>query len=209
MSGMAAAAAPFWAEETLEAMMQHTNTASRPSELKITDLRVATVARAPMTCPVIRIDTNQGIYGLGEVRDGASKYYALLLKSRILGENPCDVDRIFRKTKQFGFHARQGGGVCAIEMALWDVAGKILGVPATTLLGGRFRDRVQVYDHAAPRNMLDPPQACPFQPRCRFEVEASRQEVPLLLEIEPGHKVACFNPVPADEWDRTRAAATA
>ncbi len=50
-------------------MMQHTNTASRPSELKITDLRVATVARAPMRCPVIRIDTNQGIYGLGEVRE--------------------------------------------------------------------------------------------------------------------------------------------
>jgi hypothetical protein len=52
----------------LDAMMQHTDTASRPSDLKITDLRVATVARAPMTCPVIRIDTNQGIYGLGEVR---------------------------------------------------------------------------------------------------------------------------------------------
>ena len=145
MSGMAAAAAPFWAEETLEAMMQHTNTASRPSELKITDLRVATVARAPMTCPVIRIDTNQGIYGLGEVRDGASKYYALLLKSRILGENPCDVDRIFRKIKQFGFHARQGGGVCAIEMALWDLAGKAHNVPVYQMLGGKFRDRIRCY----------------------------------------------------------------
>src|SRR5207302_10639371 len=61
----------------------------------------------------------------------------------------------------------------------------------------------------APRNMLNAPAACPFQPRCRYEVEASRQEVPPLVEIEPGHKVACFNPVPADEWDRTRAAATA
>jgi oligopeptide/dipeptide ABC transporter ATP-binding protein len=61
----------------------------------------------------------------------------------------------------------------------------------------------------APRNMLSAPTACPFQPRCRFEVELSRQEVPPLVEIEPGHKVACFNPVPVDEWDRTRAAATA
>jgi oligopeptide/dipeptide ABC transporter ATP-binding protein len=61
----------------------------------------------------------------------------------------------------------------------------------------------------APRDMLQAPQACPFQPRCRYEVEQSRLEVPPLVEIEPGHKVACFNPVPAEEWERTRAAATA
>jgi oligopeptide transport system ATP-binding protein len=61
----------------------------------------------------------------------------------------------------------------------------------------------------APPNMLRPPAACPFQPRCRFEVDLSGREVPPLLEITPGHKVACFNPVPVDEWDRTRAAATA
>jgi oligopeptide/dipeptide ABC transporter ATP-binding protein len=61
----------------------------------------------------------------------------------------------------------------------------------------------------APRDMLRPPSACPFQPRCRYEVEQSRLEVPPLVEIEPGHKVACFNPVPAEEWEQTRAAATA
>jgi len=58
-----------------------------------------------------------------------------------------------------------------------------------------------------PRDMLRPPEACPFQPRCRFEVEQSSLEVPPLLEIEPGHMVACFNPVPTEEWERTRAAA--
>jgi oligopeptide transport system ATP-binding protein len=61
----------------------------------------------------------------------------------------------------------------------------------------------------APPNMLRPPSACPFQPRCRYEVDLSRRQVPELREIEPGHQVACFNPVGADEWDRTRAAATA
>jgi oligopeptide/dipeptide ABC transporter ATP-binding protein len=61
----------------------------------------------------------------------------------------------------------------------------------------------------APPNMLRPSAACPFQPRCRFEVDLSRREVPSLVEVEPGHKVACFNPVPADEWDRAREAATA
>jgi oligopeptide/dipeptide ABC transporter ATP-binding protein len=61
----------------------------------------------------------------------------------------------------------------------------------------------------APRDMLQPPSACPFQPRCRYEVDLSRKEVPPLVEIEPGHKLACFNPVPAEEWERTRVAATA
>ena len=61
--------------------------------------------------------------GYGEVRDGASKTYALLLKSRLVGENPCNVDKVFRKIKQFGHHGRQAGGVCGIEMALMDLAG--------------------------------------------------------------------------------------
>lgn len=121
------------------------NIHSHPSDLKITDLRVATIVGAPMRCAIIKIDTNQGIYGLGEVRDGASKTYALLLKSRILGENPCNVDKIFRRIKQFGHHSRQAGGVCAVEMALMDLAGKAYGVPAYQLAGGKFRDKIRIY----------------------------------------------------------------
>ena len=60
-----------------------------------------------------------------------------------------------------------------------------------------------------PRDMLQAPHACPFQPRCRYEVEQSRLEVPPLLEIEPGHWVACFNPVPEEAWAEQRAAVTA
>ena len=56
----AAAAATFWADEQLEAYQQNVNTNSKPSDLKITDMRVATVVGAPMRCPIIRIDTNQG-----------------------------------------------------------------------------------------------------------------------------------------------------
>ena len=119
--------------------------ASEPSALRITDLRTAVVAAAPMTCPLIRIDTNQGLVGWGEVRDGSSETYALFLKSRILGENPCNVDKIFRKIKQFGGHARQAGGVCGIEMAMMDLAGKAWGVPCWQMLGGKFRDRVRLY----------------------------------------------------------------
>jgi oligopeptide/dipeptide ABC transporter ATP-binding protein len=56
----------------------------------------------------------------------------------------------------------------------------------------------------SPRNMLSPPSECPFAPRCRYEVEQSRQEVPPLEEIERDRFVRCFNPVPADEWQRQR-----
>ncbi len=144
-AGLGAAAAGFWADSTLEAITQNVNTRSKPSDLKITDMRVAVVVGAPMTCPILRIDTNQGISGLGEVRDGASPTYALMLKSRLLGENPCNIDRIFRRIKQFGFHARQAGGVCGIEMALWDLAGKAYNLPVYQMLGGKFRDRIRCY----------------------------------------------------------------
>ena len=130
-----------------EAFPKAVNTGSGPSALKITDLRVATIVKpGPSPCPIIRIDTNQGIYGLGEVRDGASSTYALFLKSRIVGENPLQLGRIFRKIAQFGGPARQGGGVCAIEMALWDIVGKVYNAPAYAMVGGgKFRDRIRVY----------------------------------------------------------------
>ena len=143
---LACRAARRAAAEAAAAFVQsNVKRASEPSALKITDLRVAVIDKAPMTCPIIRIDTNQGISGYGEVRDGASETYALFLKSRILGENPCNVDRIFRKIKQFGGPARQAGGVCGIEMACMDLAGKAWGVPCWQMLGGKFRDRVRLY----------------------------------------------------------------
>lgn len=139
-----AAALGLLASSPVKGALQNVNPHSSPSELKITDLRVATI-RAPMRCPLIRLDTNQGIYGLGEVRDGASATYALMLKSRLLGENPCNVDRLFRKLKQFGGHARQGGGVSGVEMALWDLAGKAYNVPVYQMLGGKFREKIRIY----------------------------------------------------------------
>jgi L-alanine-DL-glutamate epimerase-like enolase superfamily enzyme len=135
------------AAEPLGAHPKNVNTNSSPSMLKITDMRVATIVKpGPSPCSIIRIDTNQGVYGLGEVRDGASATYALFLKSRIVGENPLQLDKIFRKIKQFGGHARQGGGVCAIEMALWDIAGKVYNAPVYAMVGGgKFRDKIRIY----------------------------------------------------------------
>ena len=128
-----------------ERIEENINTASEPSELKITDLRVANIDGAPKHCPLIKIYTNQGIVGYGEVRDASSATYALMLKSRIVGENPCNVDKLFRRVKQFGGNSRQGGGVSGVEVALWDIAGKECSVPVWQMLGGKFRDKVRDY----------------------------------------------------------------
>ena len=132
-------------EEQIAHASQNVNRNSKPSDLRITDLRIALIQGAPMRVPIIRIDTNQGLKGYGEVRDGGSPRYALMLKSRLLGENPCNVERVFKKIKQFGFHGRQGGGVSGVEMALWDLAGKAFEVPVYQMLGGRHRERIRLY----------------------------------------------------------------
>src|SRR4029453_12377883 len=72
------------ADAAANVVQSNVKRASEPSALKITDLRVAVVVGAPMTCPIIRVDTNQGLVGWGEVRDGAHETYALALKSRLV-----------------------------------------------------------------------------------------------------------------------------
>src|ERR1700723_1530163 len=99
-----------------EPAVKNVNLNSSPSTLKITDMRYAIIVKpGPSPCVIIRIDTNQGVYGLGEVRDIAGPQYAMVLKSRILGENPLKVDYLFEKIAQFGSVSRQGGGVSAVE----------------------------------------------------------------------------------------------
>lgn len=131
-------------EDVIAQTTSKVNRNSAPSDLKITDMRYCVTTVLGRTA-IIRIDTNQGIYGLGEVRDGGDVRYALMLKSRILGLNPCNVEMVFKTIKQFGGPARQAGGVCAVEMALWDICGKAYNVPAWQLLGGRYRDSVRLY----------------------------------------------------------------
>jgi L-alanine-DL-glutamate epimerase-like enolase superfamily enzyme len=131
-------------EEVVAQSTQKVRRFGAPSDLKITDMRYAVTTVLGRTA-IIRIDTNQGIYGLGEVRDGADERYALMLKSRLLGQNPCNVEQIFKSIRQFGGPSRQAGGVCGVEMALWDIVGKAYNVPAWQLLGGRYRDKIRLY----------------------------------------------------------------
>ncbi|WP_338552129.1 mandelate racemase/muconate lactonizing enzyme family protein [Paenibacillus sp. KS-LC4] len=132
-------------KETYEETLAHVRTSSNPTQLRITDIRFTDIVGGPFHSSLIKVYTNQGLVGFGEVRDGADKVYAQILKARLLGENPCHVDKLFRRIKQFGGHARQGGGVSGLEIALWDLAGKAYGIPVYQMLGGRFRDRIRMY----------------------------------------------------------------
>jgi len=112
--------------------------------MKITDLKCTVLGQNP----VVRIVTDEGICGLGEVEN--SKPYLkpniLYFKQILLGEDPTNVERVMLRIRRFGSSKPWGAAVSAIEMALWDIAGKAAGVPVYKLLGGKVRDRVRVYN---------------------------------------------------------------
>jgi L-alanine-DL-glutamate epimerase-like enolase superfamily enzyme len=117
---------------------------SRPSDLKITDIRGATLA-AIYDFPIIKIYTNQGIIGLGEVRDAGWIAQALMLKPYLIGKDPLDIEPILASIRHMTGPGRYAGGYAAIDMALMDLAGKALGVPCWKLLGSKVRDKIDIY----------------------------------------------------------------
>lgn len=112
--------------------------------MKITDLKCAVIGQNP----VVRIVTDEGISGYGEIE--SSKPYVkpqvLFYKPLLLGEDPTDVERAMLRIRRLGAFKPWGSAVSAIEMALWDLAGKAAGLPVYKLLGGKVRDRVRVYN---------------------------------------------------------------
>ena len=115
------------------ASSQTLNKNSAPSQLKITDIRSVLVA-SNYDYPIIRIDTNQGVYGLGEVRDAGREGTALVLKPHLVGRNPLQIEPILDSIRNFANQQRMGGGYSAIDMALHDIAGKVYRVPAWRLM---------------------------------------------------------------------------
>ena len=122
------------------------NRNSAPSQLKITDMRALRIASG-LDYPIIRIDTNQGVYGLGEVRDAGIEGIALVLKPHLVGKNPLSIEPLLDSLRKFSNHLHLGGGFSAVDIALHDIAGKVYGVPCWRLLGSKYRDRVRVYCH--------------------------------------------------------------
>ena len=146
----------------------HPLAAAESKRLKIRDLRTMTLQGSSRTYVLVKVVADDGAYGIGEAYGTPGvgvKEQILALKAGLTGKDPLEIDRIFTlldaRARDLSGTRTDGSAhgflraASGVEMALWDLAGKSLGVPTSTLLGGRFRQKVRVYDHAAPANILD------------------------------------------------------
>jgi L-alanine-DL-glutamate epimerase-like enolase superfamily enzyme len=112
--------------------------------MKIVDLKCAVIGGSP----VVRVATDQGISGYGQIETAKPylKPQVLYYRDALIGEDPTNVERVMLRIRRRGAFKPWGSAVSAIEMALWDVAGKAANLPVYKLLGGKVRDRVRVYN---------------------------------------------------------------
>jgi len=144
LSGAAAAATIISGSAAAALPPPDRRTGSVP--IKITDLKCAIIGRNP----TVRIVTDQGISGYGQA-ESAKPYLrpmVLFYKQYLIGEDPTNVARIMLKIRRMGAFKPWGSAVSAIEIALWDIAGQVAGLPVHKLLGGKIRDRVRIYNGA-------------------------------------------------------------
>jgi L-alanine-DL-glutamate epimerase-like enolase superfamily enzyme len=146
----------------------HERAAEQRKRVKIRDVQVMMLQGPGRTYTLVKITSDAGLYGIAEAYGSPGigvKEQVLSLKPWLVGKDPLELDKLYTQmgvgsanlsgTRTDGSAHNLIRAVSGIEMALWDLAGKILDVPTSTLLGGAFRERVRIYDHAAPRNMLD------------------------------------------------------
>jgi L-alanine-DL-glutamate epimerase-like enolase superfamily enzyme len=121
--------------------------------MKIVDVKCAVIGRHP----IVRIVTDQGISGLGQVEHFKPylKPHILYFRDALIGEDPTNVERVMLKIRPRGAFKPWGAAISAIEMALWDIAGRAAGVPVYKLLGGKVRDKVRVYNGAIRRRITN------------------------------------------------------
>jgi len=176
-----------WAGMAVAGLAIHpAQTWSRPTKLKITDIRGCTVA-SNFDYPIIKIYTNQDVYGLGEVRDAGYLGQALILKPYLVGKDPLDIEGILESLRPYARNGRFGGGFSGVDMALFDIAGKVLGVPAYKILGEKVRDRIPIYGDT---NANDDPKV--FAKRTKIRVDKWKLKhlkmdlVPRLLKNREG-----------------------
>jgi L-alanine-DL-glutamate epimerase-like enolase superfamily enzyme len=135
-------------------------------KVKITDVKMMIVRGPTWDWNLIKIETDAGVHGIGEAYWGPGVKDMILkrLKDDLIGEDPLNVVKLYTKCLLFngGYGAIGGVTVQAasgLEIALWDLAGKLIGVPVCDLLGGRFRDKVRFY-----RTLSSPPDKDPANP---------------------------------------------
>jgi L-alanine-DL-glutamate epimerase-like enolase superfamily enzyme len=120
-------------------------------KVKITDVKVM-IIRGTWDWNLIKIETDAGVHGIGEGYWGPGVKDITLnrFKEQLVGEDPLNVVKLYTKLLFLnGGYGAQGGitmhAASGIEIALWDLAGRLIGVPVCDLLGGRFRDKVRFY----------------------------------------------------------------
>lgn len=136
---------------TLAKAVQESSTPFQRPKLKITDVRTAQV-RVHGLQTHVRVYSDQGLYGQGESTDAAVGTEALVRQFHrlLVGQDPLNVDALWERIRVSGIFAGAQGGqyvtaLSGVEIALWDLAGKALGLPVYQLLGGKFRDKVRIY----------------------------------------------------------------
>ncbi len=142
-----------------EAIQTSTSVYKRP-KLKITDVRTAMV-RVHGPQAHVRIYTDQGLIGQGEATDAAEGTPDIVksFARRLIGKDPLNVDAIWEELRRGGIFAGAQGGqfttaLTGVEIALWDLVGKALGLPIYQLMGGKFRDRVRMYCDSDMKDVL-------------------------------------------------------
>jgi L-alanine-DL-glutamate epimerase-like enolase superfamily enzyme len=127
--------------------------------VKIRDIKTMMI-QGPRTYTLVKVETDSGLYGIGEGYGSPGvgvKEQILALKPDLVGKDPLEIGAIYTGlgTRTDGSAHSLMRAVSGIEIALWDLAGKIIGLPVTTLLGGKFRDSVRMYYDSGPRDMFD------------------------------------------------------
>ncbi len=143
------------------AMQQNTSPHGRP-KLKITDIRTAYVTvHGPQLH--VRIYTDQGLIGQGEATDSALGGAAIIAGFRriLIGQDPLNVEALWERIRTAGVFAGAQSGqyitaLTGVEIALWDLCGKAVGLPVYQLLGGKVRDKVRIYCDSANHHPDDP-----------------------------------------------------
>lgn len=131
-------------------------------KVKITDVKVM-VIRSTVDWNMVKIETDSGMTGIGEAYWGWGVKDVILsrLRQLVVGEDPLDIEPLSTKMARMTGGAGSEAGVTVtaisgVEIALWDLAGKILNAPVCKLLGGPYREEVRAYWTNTPKDMLDP-----------------------------------------------------
>jgi L-alanine-DL-glutamate epimerase-like enolase superfamily enzyme len=165
--------------------------------IKITDLKCAVIGRNP----TVRIVTDQGISGYAQAESAKPylKPMVLFYKDYLVGEDPTDVANIMLKIRRMGAFKPWGAAVSAIEIALWDIAGQVAGLPVYKLLGGKIRDRVRPYGNTENNGPYMTPRTPQDYAELVGKVKDAKEGYTLIKAPVGFHNTAMLTEIP-DAW---------